>query len=98
MRTGNFGTPTQPTSMTMLSQLSPEQIFDSLAISINGPQAWNLELALDVSFADLDTNYRLTLRNGVLVQRQVPADPSTVTICPSRKSSVALPVATTAGT
>jgi alkyl sulfatase BDS1-like metallo-beta-lactamase superfamily hydrolase len=77
LRDGNFGTPVQTTSMTLLSQLSPEQIFDSLAISINGPQAWELALALDISFADLGRNYRLTLRNGVLVYRQVDADEAT---------------------
>ena len=52
-------------------------IFDALAISVNGPGAWDLDLALDVSFTDLASNYRLTLRNGVLVYRKVPADPTT---------------------
>ena len=77
LRVGNFGTPTVANAPTLLSQLSPEQIFDALAISIDGPAAWELDLALDISFADLGTNYRLTLRNGVLVTRKVPADPST---------------------
>ena len=63
----------------MLSQLTPEQMFDSLAISVNGPRAWDLDLAIDITFADVDTNYRLTLRNGVLVYRKVAADPSTAT-------------------
>ena len=36
-----------------------------------------LDIAVDVTFADLDTNYRLALRNGVLVYRNVPADEST---------------------
>ncbi|MET0704794.1 MAG: alkyl sulfatase dimerization domain-containing protein [Mycobacterium sp.] len=80
LRDGNFGTPAQTTSMTMLSQLSPEQMFDSLAISVNGPKAWDLVLALDISFADLATNYRLTLRNGVLVYRKVPADEATADV------------------
>jgi len=77
LRDGNFGTPVTTTSVTMLSQLTPEQMFDIFAISINGPRAWDLDLALDVTFADLAANYRLTLRNGVLVQRKRPADPST---------------------
>ena len=79
LRDGNFGTPVNTTSPTMLSQLTPEQMFDILAISVNGPQAWDLDLALDVTFADLDANYRLTLRNGVLVQRKRPAEESTAT-------------------
>ena len=77
LRDGNFGTPVSTTAPTMLSQLTPEQMFDILAISVNGPRAWELDLALDVTFADLAANYRITLRNGVLVQRKRPADPST---------------------
>ena len=78
LRDGNFGVATQTTSMSMLAQLTPEQMFDSFAISINGPRAWDLDLAIDVTFADVATNYRLTLRNGVLVHRKVPADAATV--------------------
>ena len=76
LRDGNFGTPTA-TSTTMAAQLSPEQMFDVLAISVNGPRAWDLDLAIDVTFVDTATNYRLTLRNGVLVYRKVDADEQT---------------------
>ncbi len=79
LRDGNFGTPAQTTSLSLLSQLTPEQMFDSFAISVDGPKAWALDLALDVTFADTGVNYRLTLRNGVLVYRRVPADPGTAT-------------------
>lgn len=77
LRTGNFGTPVSTSAPTVLSQLTPEQMFDILAISINGPRAWDADLALDVTFADLSTNYRLTLRNGVLVYRKRPAEAAT---------------------
>jgi alkyl sulfatase BDS1-like metallo-beta-lactamase superfamily hydrolase len=77
LRDGNFGTPVQATSPTLLAQLTPEQMFDTLAISVNGPRAWDLDLAIDVTFADSSTNYRLTLRNGVLVYRKTTADEST---------------------
>lgn len=77
LRDGNFGTPTKTTAPTMLAQLTPEQIFDTLAISVNGPRAWEHELALDISFADLGSNYRLALRNGVLIHRKAPAEPDT---------------------
>lgn len=79
LRDGNFGTPTQTTSLSLVSQLTPEQMFDSFAISVNGPKAWGLTLALDVTFEDLAANYRLTLRNGVLVYRRASADPQTAT-------------------
>jgi len=77
LRSGNFGTPVSTTAPTMLTQLTPEQMFDILALSVNGPRAWDLDLAVDVTFADLDVNYRLTLRNGVLVYRKRPPEPAT---------------------
>ncbi|MCV6973004.1 alkyl/aryl-sulfatase [Mycobacterium bourgelatii] len=80
LREGNFGTATQATSPSMLMQLTPDQIFDSLAIRINGPRAWDLDIAIDITFADLDANYRLALRNGVLVHRKVAADAATATV------------------
>ncbi|ORW64586.1 alkyl/aryl-sulfatase [Mycobacterium saskatchewanense] len=80
LRDGNFGTATTATSLSMVNQLTPEQIFDSLAIRVNGPRGWDLDVTLDVSFADLATNYRLALRNGVLVYLKAPAAPATATV------------------
>ncbi|WP_199182998.1 alkyl/aryl-sulfatase [Mycobacterium sp. 4858] len=80
LRNGNFGTAAQVASPTMLSQLTPEQIFDSLAIRVDGPRSWDLDLAVDIAFTDLAANYRLTLRNGVLVHRKAPAQPATATV------------------
>ncbi|MGI9124720.1 MAG: alkyl/aryl-sulfatase [Mycobacterium sp.] len=77
LREGNFGTPVTTASPTMLSQLTPEQIFDILALSINGPRAWDTDIAMDVTFLDLNVNYRVTLRNGVLIYRKRTADPGT---------------------
>jgi alkyl sulfatase BDS1-like metallo-beta-lactamase superfamily hydrolase len=70
LRGGVLGTAVSTTSTSMLSQLAVEQIFDALAVRINGPRAWELDLTLDVAIAD-DGDYRLTLRNGVLVQRRL---------------------------
>jgi alkyl sulfatase BDS1-like metallo-beta-lactamase superfamily hydrolase len=64
-------------SPSIIGQLTPEQLFDTFAININGPRAWDLDVAIDIIFLDVDTNYRLNLRNGVLVYRKVPADAST---------------------
>ncbi|OBF15434.1 alkyl sulfatase [Mycobacterium kubicae] len=80
LREGNFGTAGQVSSPTLLSQLTPEQVFDGLAIRINGPRSWDLALSIDVTFDDLATNYRLTLRNGVLVHRKAAAEPATATV------------------
>ena len=74
LREAVFGTPTTVSPASMLAQLTPEQMFDSLAISVNGPRAWDLDIAVDITFTDTATNYRLTLRNGVLVYRKADAD------------------------
>lgn len=74
LRQGNFGTPTSSASPSLLGQLTPEQIFDTFAISLNGPRAWDLDLTIDVTFLDVSVNYRLTVRNGVLVYRTADAD------------------------
>ncbi len=63
-----------------MSALTPEQIFDGLAITVNGPRAWDLDLAVDITLTDVHTNYRLALRNGVLVHRKVPADSATANV------------------
>ncbi|WP_137846428.1 alkyl sulfatase dimerization domain-containing protein [Microbacterium sp. 2FI] len=70
LREGNFGTPTVTAAPAIVAQLSPEQLFDSLAISVNGPKAWDLTIDIDVTLTDLDVNYRLSLHNGVLVYRK----------------------------
>lgn len=66
LRGGNFGTPTTTTSADMLSQLPPEMFFDALAVQIDGPKAWDLDLAIRWEFPDHGVAYRTSLRNGVL--------------------------------
>jgi alkyl sulfatase BDS1-like metallo-beta-lactamase superfamily hydrolase len=80
LRDGNFGTAVTAASISMLNQLTPEQIFDSFALRVDGPRSWDLDIALDISFADLGANYRLTLRNGVLVYRKAAADEVTANV------------------
>ncbi|NBP85511.1 MAG: MBL fold metallo-hydrolase [Mycobacteriaceae bacterium] len=80
LRDGNFGTPVGASTAGVLTQLTPEQIFDALAISVNGPRAWDLDLALDVTFVDTHSNHRLTLRNGVLIHRRRAVEPETATV------------------
>lgn len=67
LRDGNFGTPTAANAPAVLAELTPEQIFDSIAITVDGPRAWDLDLALDVVFSDLGRTFHLTLTNGVLI-------------------------------
>jgi alkyl sulfatase BDS1-like metallo-beta-lactamase superfamily hydrolase len=74
LRGENFGTPTTAAAPEILAQLTPEQLLDAIAITVDGPRAWDLDLALDLTFTDIGRNYRVTLRNGVLVYVQKPAD------------------------
>ncbi|MGH1523464.1 alkyl sulfatase dimerization domain-containing protein [Leifsonia sp. L25] len=67
LREGNFGTPTATASPAILIQLSPEQLFDSVAIRVDGPRAWELDLVFDITLTDLGRSFHLTLRNGVFV-------------------------------
>ncbi|MBB3086301.1 alkyl/aryl-sulfatase [Geodermatophilus sabuli] len=66
LRHGNFGTPTVAASPDVLAQLTPEQLFDALAIRIDGPRCGDEKVAIDVDLSDTGTRYRLALRNGAL--------------------------------
>ena len=67
LREGGFGTPTKTAAPLIIAQLTPEQLFDAVAIQIDGPRAWHLDVALDVVLTDLGRSFHLTLRNGVLI-------------------------------
>jgi alkyl sulfatase BDS1-like metallo-beta-lactamase superfamily hydrolase len=77
LRVGNFGTPVSAAAPELLAQLTPEQLLDSIAISVDGSRAWDLDLAFDLTFVDLGRNFRVTLRNGVLVHVEKAADAAT---------------------
>ncbi|MEV3978083.1 alkyl sulfatase dimerization domain-containing protein [Nonomuraea sp. NPDC049758] len=62
------------TSPDLLAALTVEQIFDSLAIRVDGPRAWHESLSIDWHLTDLGELYRTTLSNGVLVQRLNPPE------------------------
>ncbi|MFE5670575.1 alkyl/aryl-sulfatase [Agromyces sp. NPDC056523] len=77
LRVGNFGTPAASHAPELLTQLSPEQLLDAISITVDGPRAWDLDVAFDLGFSDLGRNFRVTLRNGVLVSVERPADAAT---------------------
>ncbi|MGH3239180.1 MAG: alkyl/aryl-sulfatase [Spirillospora sp.] len=61
-----------PTSIAggMTAGLTIEQVFDSMAIRVNGPKAWDEHLTIDWDFTDTGDRYRMTLSNGVLIHRR----------------------------
>ncbi|MGD0699503.1 MAG: alkyl sulfatase dimerization domain-containing protein [Trebonia sp.] len=71
---GNLAkTKLDPTNRDMSMALSVDQVFDSLAIRINGPKAWDKTVSIDWNFTDLKKQVRLELSNGALIQT-VPDD------------------------
>ena len=90
LRGGNFGTPTAPAAPAIVAQLTPGQLFDSLAISVNGPKAWDLNLSLNVMFTDLDAAYHVTLRNGVLISDLLADEPADAEIRLTKNRLLAL--------
>ncbi|MFF0740192.1 alkyl/aryl-sulfatase [Streptomyces sp. NPDC004111] len=72
LRHGQFGTPTVTASADILANLSPRLLFDALAVQINGPEAWDEKLALDIVLTDTNETYRLRLNNGVLTHTAAP--------------------------
>ena len=55
----------------MAMALTVEQVFDSIAIRVNGPKAWDTALVIDWIFTDLKQDVRLQLSHGALIQSRV---------------------------
>ncbi|MFC4118338.1 alkyl/aryl-sulfatase [Nonomuraea zeae] len=58
----------------LFAALTVEQIFDSIAIRVNGPRAWHERLSIDWHLTDLGRRHRTTLSNGALIQQADPRD------------------------
>lgn len=80
LREGNFGTPTVTNAPDMLANLPPELFFDSLAVLIDGPKAWDLDLAIGWLFPDHKAEFRTTLRNGVFTYIRDGANDVSLTV------------------
>jgi alkyl sulfatase BDS1-like metallo-beta-lactamase superfamily hydrolase len=78
LRSGNFGTPAT-TSPDMAYSLSVSQVFDSIAVRINGPRAWDEHVVTAWTITDDDTTYVTELRNGVFHHRTVTVAPTDAT-------------------
>ncbi len=56
----------------MAAALSVEQLFDTLAIRVDGPRAASESFAIVWNFTDTGDTFRLTLSNGALIQTPNP--------------------------
>lgn len=74
LRSGSFGTPAVTASPDMMAALSPVQVFDAIAIRVNGPRASAESISIGVELTDSGESYRLDLRNGVLVHHDAAVD------------------------
>ena len=72
LRDGAVGTPTTVNAPDIAAALTVDQLFDSVALNIDGPRAWDTALTIDWNFSDGET-HRCALSNGVLVHH--PVDP-----------------------
>ncbi|MFF3312760.1 alkyl/aryl-sulfatase [Streptomyces sp. NPDC002952] len=65
LRHGSVGTPTETSSPDLLAALTLEQIFDALAIRVDGPRSWDADITVRWVLTDGEP-VTLRLRNGVL--------------------------------
>lgn len=72
LREGSFGTPVA-TGVDLAVALTVPQIFDSIAVRIDGPKSWHEHLVLSWVFTDEGATFVTELRNGVMHHRQVEA-------------------------
>ncbi|WP_437126434.1 alkyl/aryl-sulfatase [Nocardia mangyaensis] len=87
LRNGSFGTPTSANSAALAAALSVEQVFDAVALRIDGPKAWAARMTADWRIVDEGNRvHRTELRNGILVHYDrfpgddLPAAEATVTL------------------
>ncbi|MGV9772359.1 alkyl sulfatase C-terminal domain-containing protein [Streptosporangium sp. NPDC003464] len=50
--------------------LTAEQIFDSLAIRVHGPNTWDERFIIDWHLTDLDERHRTTMSNGAMIHER----------------------------
>jgi alkyl sulfatase BDS1-like metallo-beta-lactamase superfamily hydrolase len=81
----------------MLAALTTEQLFDAIAIRINGPKAWNEKLSIGIDVTDAGESYRLDLHNGVLVHRPAAVEGADLVLRTPRAGLVGLLAGSTEG-
>ncbi len=64
----------------IIASLTPEMLFDTLAVRLNGPESADEDLLINVDFFDLERQYSLVVRNGVLHHRPGLADNADATL------------------
>ncbi|WP_402469931.1 alkyl/aryl-sulfatase [Isoptericola aurantiacus] len=95
LREGPFGTPTQTAAPDVIANLTPEMLFDALAVQVDGPRAWDERLTIDVVLTGSGDRYRVRLAHGVLTySRAEQREDADVTLTTTREK---LPVLAAGG-
>ena len=71
LRNGPVGTPTTANAPDIAAALSVDQVFDAVALRVDGPAAWDAHITIDWTITDENVTHRTELRNGVLVHHVV---------------------------
>jgi linear primary-alkylsulfatase len=69
LREGIGGTPTVAAPPDVVANLPVSELLDAIAIRLDGPRAWEVELRIDWCVTDPDEEHRITVRNGVFRHR-----------------------------
>ena len=93
LREGSLGTPTTPDAADIVSRLRLDQLFDAMAIRLDGPRAWDARIV--VIWEISSEPWTMTLDNGVLHHRPGAADDAEVTIRLERETFDAILLETT---
>ena len=84
LREGIAGTPTSVAPADFLARLTVAQLLDAMAIRLDGPRAWGIELRIEWVVTDPDETHAITVRNGVLHHRPGTLDVADATLVVER--------------
>jgi alkyl sulfatase BDS1-like metallo-beta-lactamase superfamily hydrolase len=84
-------------SPDVIKAMSPEMLFDYLAVRLNGPKASGKKLVFNINFTDIESQYVLTVENAVMNyahDRQDRKADATITLSKATLDAVQLKEAT----
>jgi alkyl sulfatase BDS1-like metallo-beta-lactamase superfamily hydrolase len=93
LREGSLGTPTTANAADIISRLTLDQLFDAMAIRLDGPRAWDQRIVVVWEIGS--EPWTMTLDNGVLHHREGRAGDAEVTIRLERETFDAILLETT---
>lgn len=85
LREGAAGTATSVPA-DFIASLTAEQLFDAIAVQLDGPRAGDREITLLWRFTDTEEAYTATLRHGVLTHRRGASGAPDATIAVARSA------------